>query len=234
MARRQAADAPQHAQRSSAARRLLGRRGLLYAIAIVLSAILLVPVLLGVHQLAQAATTRSARLPPVIFPSRWLRGELRRGLDVASCSASGPATALLDRRRWRRPARCSRRRWAATAFARFRFPGREHPVRPDDRDDDAAGHRHADPALHPLLPARLDEHLPAADRAVLVRRRAFFIFLFRQFFMTIPPELDEAAKIDGASYLQIFARIILPLSGPVVRRSRSSRSSSTGTRSSSR
>lgn len=45
---------------------------------------------------------------------------------------------------------------------------------------------------------------------------AFFIFLFRQFFMTIPLDLDEAAKIDGASYLQILTRIILPLSTPVM------------------
>jgi multiple sugar transport system permease protein len=44
--------------------------------------------------------------------------------------------------------------------------------------------------------------------------RAFFIFLFRQFFLGIPPELDEAARIDGASYPRIFWSIILPLSGP--------------------
>jgi ABC-type glycerol-3-phosphate transport system permease component len=44
---------------------------------------------------------------------------------------------------------------------------------------------------------------------------AFFIFLFRQFFMTIPMELDEAARIDGASYPRIFASLMLPLSGPV-------------------
>ncbi len=42
----------------------------------------------------------------------------------------------------------------------------------------------------------------------------FFIFLFRQFFMTIPLELDEAARIDGASYPRIFWSIMLPLSGP--------------------
>ena len=30
---------------------------------------------------------------------------------------------------------------------------------------------------------------------------AFYIFLLRQFFMTLPPDLDEAAKIDGASSL---------------------------------
>jgi multiple sugar transport system permease protein len=44
---------------------------------------------------------------------------------------------------------------------------------------------------------------------------AFFIFLFRQFFMTVPFELDEAARIDGASYPRIFWSIMLPLSGPV-------------------
>ena len=40
---------------------------------------------------------------------------------------------------------------------------------------------------------------------------AFFIFLFRQFFMTIPLDLDEAARIDGASYPRIFWSIMLPL-----------------------
>jgi ABC-type glycerol-3-phosphate transport system permease component len=44
--------------------------------------------------------------------------------------------------------------------------------------------------------------------------QAFFIFLFRQFFMTIPLELDEAARIDGASYPRIFWSIVMPLSGP--------------------
>lgn len=44
----------------------------------------------------------------------------------------------------------------------------------------------------------------------------FFIFLLRQFFMSIPHELDDAARIDGASTLQIFMRIILPLSKPAL------------------
>jgi multiple sugar transport system permease protein len=45
---------------------------------------------------------------------------------------------------------------------------------------------------------------------------AFFIFLLRQFFMTIPRDLDEAAKLDGASSLRIFWNVILPLSGPAI------------------
>jgi ABC-type glycerol-3-phosphate transport system permease component len=45
---------------------------------------------------------------------------------------------------------------------------------------------------------------------------AFFIFLARQFFMTIPFELDEAARIDGAGSFRIYWQIMLPLSGPVL------------------
>ena len=43
---------------------------------------------------------------------------------------------------------------------------------------------------------------------------AFGIFLLRQFFLGIPTELEDAARIDGANTWQIFVRIILPLSHP--------------------
>ncbi|HKQ68972.1 MAG TPA: carbohydrate ABC transporter permease [Polyangiaceae bacterium] len=45
---------------------------------------------------------------------------------------------------------------------------------------------------------------------------AFNIFLMRQFFLTIPDELGEAARIDGCSEWGIFFRIVLPLSKPVL------------------
>jgi ABC-type glycerol-3-phosphate transport system permease component len=44
----------------------------------------------------------------------------------------------------------------------------------------------------------------------------FFIFLLRQFFMTIPRELEEAARLDGANTLGIFWHVILPLSKPAL------------------
>jgi len=44
----------------------------------------------------------------------------------------------------------------------------------------------------------------------------FYIFLLRQFFMTIPRELDEATIIDGGSYFTIFAHVILPLCKPAL------------------
>lgn len=45
---------------------------------------------------------------------------------------------------------------------------------------------------------------------------AFFIFLLRQFFKTIPFELSDAARIDGCSELGIFLKIILPLAKPAL------------------
>lgn len=45
---------------------------------------------------------------------------------------------------------------------------------------------------------------------------AFNIFLLRQFFMTIPDELSEAARIDGCSDFGIFWRVVLPLSKPAL------------------
>ena len=42
----------------------------------------------------------------------------------------------------------------------------------------------------------------------------FGLFLLKQFFETIPNELEDAAKIDGAGFLQIYWRVMLPLAGP--------------------
>ena len=45
---------------------------------------------------------------------------------------------------------------------------------------------------------------------------AYGTFLLRQFFMTLPRDLEDAAKIDGCSYFGIFWRIVLPLSKPAL------------------
>jgi ABC-type glycerol-3-phosphate transport system permease component len=44
----------------------------------------------------------------------------------------------------------------------------------------------------------------------------YLTFLARQFFMTLPRDLDDAARIDGCSSWGVFARVIMPLSKPVV------------------
>ncbi|MEZ4862748.1 MAG: carbohydrate ABC transporter permease [Caldilineaceae bacterium] len=101
-------------------------------------------------------------------------------------------------------------------FARFRFPGRE--------------------ALFAVCLSTLilPPHVTIIPLFVLFRQLhwidtflplivpsflgggAFTIFLIRQFIMTLPRELDEAAIIDGASRLTILLRIILPNAGPVL------------------
>ncbi len=105
---------------------------------------------------------------------------------------------------------------AAFSFARFRYPGRdilflmmlatmmlpvEVTIIPSYLLFFAIGW------LNTLLPLTVPSFLGGS---------AFFIFLLRQFFLTIPRELDEAAIMDGASWLTIFWRIILPLSRPAL------------------
>ena len=45
---------------------------------------------------------------------------------------------------------------------------------------------------------------------------AFSIYLFYQYFDSIPKELDEAAKVDGAGWFRIYRSIVMPLSGPAI------------------
>ncbi|HEY3268609.1 MAG TPA: carbohydrate ABC transporter permease [Armatimonadota bacterium] len=45
---------------------------------------------------------------------------------------------------------------------------------------------------------------------------AFNVFLLRQFFLTLPRELDEAARLDGASFFQVYSLVLLPLTRPAL------------------
>jgi multiple sugar transport system permease protein len=45
---------------------------------------------------------------------------------------------------------------------------------------------------------------------------AFAIYLFHQYFESIPKELDEAARMDGAGWFRIYRRVVMPLSGPAI------------------
>jgi multiple sugar transport system permease protein len=64
--------------------------------------------------------------------------------------------------------------------------------------------------VNTFLPLIVPGWLPGLNSA------SFYIFLCRQFFMGIPLELDDAAKIDGASHFRIWWQIIVPLSKPAV------------------
>lgn len=60
----------------------------------------------------------------------------------------------------------------------------------------------------------IDTFLPLIVPACL--GSAFQIFLFRQFFSSIPREMDEAARMDGCSFFGIYWRIIMPMSMPAL------------------
>jgi multiple sugar transport system permease protein len=103
---------------------------------------------------------------------------------------------------------------AAFAFARLRFPGRD--------------------ALFVLYLATLmiPFQVTMIPNFILVRLLGWFntyqalilpsafsvfsTFLLRQYFMGLPLDYDEAARMDGASSWRIWAQVILPLSGPVL------------------
>jgi multiple sugar transport system permease protein len=70
----------------------------------------------------------------------------------------------------------------------------------------------------PLIVTVHDLHLLDSYGGLIIPRatNAFGIFMLRQFFMTLPKELDEAARMDGCSEFGIYWRIILPLSGPAL------------------
>ena len=45
---------------------------------------------------------------------------------------------------------------------------------------------------------------------------AFSIYLFHQYFQSIPKNLDEAARVDGAGWFSIYRSVVMPLSGPAI------------------
>jgi multiple sugar transport system permease protein len=101
---------------------------------------------------------------------------------------------------------------AAYAFARLRFPGK-------DLLFTLLMSAMMVPLFVTIIPifvivSRLRMADTHASLIVPALTTAFGVFLLRQFFLTIPTELEEAATIDGASPLQSFLRIILPLGAP--------------------
>lgn len=103
---------------------------------------------------------------------------------------------------------------AGYAFAKFRFRGRDMTFRvllaglviP------------AQVGMLPLFVMMRELHLVNSDWGVIVPSMAsiFGIFLIRQYAMSIPDELLDAARIDGASEFTIYWRIVLPLLVPIL------------------
>ena len=103
---------------------------------------------------------------------------------------------------------------AAYAFARLRFPGRENIFF-------AYLATMMIPGAVTMIPVFiLLQQLGWIDtyKAVILPGifTAYGTFMLRQFFLTLPKDLEDAAKIDGCSYFGIFWRILLPLSKPAL------------------
>lgn len=103
---------------------------------------------------------------------------------------------------------------AAYAFARLRFPGRDALF------------------LMYLATLMIPGQVTVIPNFILMRYlgwintyqgliiptafTAFGTFLLRQYFLSIPRELEEAARVDGAGYFEIWWRIIIPLASPAI------------------
>ena len=101
---------------------------------------------------------------------------------------------------------------AAFAFARMRWPGRDLVFK-------LYLGTMMIPGVVTMIPnytLMVKLHLLDSYTGLIVPAAftAFGTFLLRQFMLTIPRSLDEAATIDGASYWQLFADVILPLARP--------------------
>ena len=103
---------------------------------------------------------------------------------------------------------------AAYAFARLRFPGR------DKIFFSYLGTMMVPGAVTMIPVFILLRHLGWIDtyKALILPGifTAYGTFMLRQFFLTLPKDLEDAAKIDGCSHVGIFWRIILPLSKPAL------------------
>jgi multiple sugar transport system permease protein len=201
---------------SIAARRRLGRkrrtrRALAYGALTLLAVVSLVPFLWGL------STSLKSIDEIFLFPPKWLPSELRfdnyttlwRDFPMnmwlwnsIKVSFFGVFGSLVF---------CS---MSAYAFARLRFPGR-----------DILFYLFLSTMMIPgavtMIPSFvLMRYLGWIDThyALIIPglASAFGTFLLRQFFLTIPRELEDAARIDGARHWQIYLRIILPLSGPAL------------------
>lgn len=182
-----------------------------YVIALFLCSIMVLPILWMIT-IALKGSTTIFKVPPEIIPSQFhwenfIQGPLSihfpqlflNSVIITSLSvAGGVATSMM----------------AGYALARIRFPFRRFwfycfigsmllpPV----------------VGLIPMFKLYLDigwydTWLPLIVPAFL-GGNPLFIFLARQYFLSIPYSLDEAAKIDGANHLQIFLRVMLPLTRP--------------------
>jgi multiple sugar transport system permease protein len=106
------------------------------------------------------------------------------------------------------------------AFARLRFPGREALfmlVLGTLMIPDQLRLVPVYLMLVNILPKYVHTDLINQKGVILIQLvSATSLFLMRQYFLTIPRDLEEAAKLDGAGYFKTYRRVMLPLAGPAI------------------
>jgi multiple sugar transport system permease protein len=106
------------------------------------------------------------------------------------------------------------------AFARLRFPGREvlfMLVLGTLMIPDQLRLVPVYQMLVNILPKWVHTDLINQKGVILIQLvSATSLFLMRQYFLTIPRDLEEAAKLDGAGYFKTYWRVMLPLAGPAL------------------
>lgn len=105
---------------------------------------------------------------------------------------------------------------AAYAFSRFRFPGREAGLRAFLVTQMFPGVVMAIPLYLLLDRLHLLNSVVGLVFVYATTSVPFCVFMLKGYFDTIPRDLEEAARIDGATQWQIFRRVVLPLARPAI------------------
>jgi multiple sugar transport system permease protein len=150
------------------------------------------------------------QIPPTILPNKWTTEAYREivtGLPFAKIYLNTIISTVVTT--LGQVVICS---MAAYAFARYEFPGKRFLFMLLLSVLMVPGQIFLIPQYTIIMKMHLLDTIPALFIPNLFS--AFGTFLMRQFFMTLPRELEEAAIIDGAGRTRIFLQIMLPLSKP--------------------
>jgi multiple sugar transport system permease protein len=154
--------------------------------------------------------TESTRVPPTVLPETWLAGNYGKVFDsmpMADMMVNTFVNAFA--RTLAQLLFCS---MAAYAFARLRFPGRKVLFGVFLSVLLVPSQLLVIPQYQIIQDLGLLDTLPGVFLPGMFS--AFGTFLLRQFFLALPVELEEAARLDGANPLRIYWSIMLPLARP--------------------